>query len=51
MSPLVWSALDLTNVRTDVLKSLDLARGPAAAVAAVRAELDARRAEARMLLG
>jgi hypothetical protein len=47
----VWTAVDLADVRTDVLKSLDLARGPAAAAAAVRAELEARRAEGRMLLG
>jgi hypothetical protein len=44
----VWTALDLTNVRTDVLRSLDLTRGPAAAAHAVRTELAARRAESRV---
>jgi hypothetical protein len=47
MAQTVWSALDLTNVRTDVLRSLDLSHGPAAAVQAVRTELAARRAESR----
>ena len=41
----VWTALDLTNVRTDVLIGLDLTRGPRAAAQAVRTELAARRAE------
>jgi hypothetical protein len=44
MNP-TWTAVNLADVRTDVLRGLDLRRGPAPAVAAVRAELDARRAE------
>ena len=48
MSQNVWSAMDLASVRTDVLKGLDLARGPAPAAQAVRAELAARRAEGRV---
>ena len=44
---LTWGAIDLANVRTDVLAGLDLRHGPAAARAAVRAELAARRAEVR----
>jgi len=44
----VWTALNLADVRTDVLTSLDLARGPAAAAHAVRTELAARRAESRV---
>jgi len=42
---LTWTALDLTNVRTDVLAGLDLRHGPPAAAKAVRTELAARRAE------
>ena len=43
----VWTALDLTNVRTDVLQGSNLARGPQAARNAVLTELAARRAESR----
>jgi hypothetical protein len=45
MPQTVWTALDLTNVRTDVLKSLDLTRGPLAAARVVRAELATRQNE------
>ena len=45
MATLAWIALDLSNVRTDVLRGLDLRNGPPAAVAAVRSELAARHAE------
>jgi hypothetical protein len=45
MPNLTWTALDLSNVRTEVLAGLDLRGGPPAAVAAVRSELAARRAE------
>jgi len=41
----VWTAIDLSGVRTDVLQSIDLRNGPPAAVLAVRQELAARRNE------
>jgi hypothetical protein len=41
----VWTAIDLTDVRTDVLRSINLKNGPPAARDAVRAELAARRGE------
>jgi hypothetical protein len=42
---LAWTALDLTDVRTDTLRSLDLRNGPPAARTAILAELAARRTE------
>jgi hypothetical protein len=45
----VWTAVSLASIRTEVLRSLDLARGPAPAAAAVRAELAARHAESKAL--
>ena len=41
----VWTAVNLADVRTDVLQSIDLRNGPAAAALAVRQELAARRNE------
>jgi hypothetical protein len=43
----VWTAIDLRDIRTSVLASLDLRHAPAPAVSAVRAELAARRSESR----
>ena len=44
MSP-TWSAVDLVNVRTDFLRSVDLTRIPVPAAYAIRQELAARRNE------
>jgi hypothetical protein len=41
----VWAAIDLANVRTGFLESVDLARIPPAAALVIRAELSARRNE------
>lgn len=44
----VWTAVRLSDVRTDVLAGLDLRHAPAPGIARViRAELTARRAESR----
>jgi len=40
-----WTAIDLSNVRTGFLQSIDLLRIPAAAALAIRQELAARRLE------
>ena len=40
-----WTAIDLSDVRTETLQSIDLRHGPPAAVLAVRQELAARRNE------
>ena len=40
-----WTAVDLANVRTGFLRSVDLARIPVAAASAIRQELAARRRE------
>jgi len=43
--PPAWSAVDLANVRTDFLRSIDLARIPVPAAHVIRQELSARRNE------
>ena len=44
----VWTAVNLSQVRTEVLRSLDLTHGPRAAADAVRDELRVRAAERRL---
>jgi hypothetical protein len=43
----VWTAIRLDDVRTDVLRGLDLRLASPPAVRAIRAELAVRRAESR----
>lgn len=45
MPGITWTALDLANVRTDFLRSIDLARIPADARIVIMQELAARRRE------
>jgi hypothetical protein len=47
-NPAVWTAVNLSQVRTEVLQGLDLTRGPRAAADAVRDELRVRAAERRL---